>query len=145
VPGSLRELERLLAAFLRDEVELAAKLEAVRKGIPQLRQMIAEAKAAELSTSTNASSSMFGSKMEIQNERANKRVKISASMTSDSAPKRAMLEAGITSRDVAKLLHVGHSTVNAWCTGARSIPRHHAIQIRNKHRIPVAVWPKLAD
>lgn len=97
-----------------------------------------------VSTTINGSRSMFSSKMEIENARASKRVKIAASMTSDSNAKRALLEANITPKDVAALLGVGHSTVNAWCTGARSIPRCYVNRLREKHRIPANVWPKIA-
>lgn len=140
---------QLLRKMARENREMAAKL---RERADKHERWAAEndRQAEEVEAAENAlpsitrDRSMFGSKMEIENERANKRVKIAASMTSDSDAKRALLEAGITSRDVASLLGVGHSTVNAWCTGARSIPRGYVDRLREKHRIPAKVWPKIS-
>jgi len=105
----------------------------------ELRRLAAE----RALTDTQQHRSMLGSKMELQNARQSKRVKISRKMTSDSVAKKALLEANITPKDVATLLGVGHSTVNAWCTGARSIPREHVERLREKHRIAAKVWPKI--
>lgn len=90
--------------------------------------------------------SMLGSKMELQNERVNKRVKIAATMTEDATKaKRALLEAGVTPQDVADSLGVGRSTVNAWCNGTRSIPKRYASKLLKQHRIPLDAWQKTGE
>jgi DNA-binding transcriptional regulator YiaG len=135
-----------------DRAELAEKTRAVCQSHAEalaayrddLLRRAGELPAPKALSSIREERSMLSSKMELQNERVNKRVKISATMTSESGAKRALLEAGITPRDVAALLGVGHSTVNAWCTGARSIPRAHVDRLREKHKIPAKVWPKIA-
>ena len=141
-PSQLRRLaagNRRLAAKL--EAEAAKRLEAASTLRKQADEL--EGLAGPL-TNTQQDRSMFGSKMELQRAATSKRVKIAAKMTSDTDAKRALLEANLTSSDVATLLGVGQSTVNAWCTGARSIPRAHVDRLREKHRIPARVWPKIA-
>jgi len=121
------DLEPVIAALLAEEQHFARLEDEAESVLPSI----------------SAERSMFGSKMELQNDRVNKRVKISKAMTSDSPAKKALLEANLTPKDIAALLGVGHSTVNAWCTGARSIPRQYVGRLKEKHRIPAKVWPKI--
>lgn len=151
---TLADLQRLHTeesahnASLRRDIALAQKLlgQSDRR-LAELAEAIAEmAEVESRLTGTQQDRSMFRSKMDIQVATARKNVKTSAKMSSDSEAKKALIEAEITPRDVAKLLGVGHSTVNAWCTGARSIPKRYAARLASsKHKIPVGVWPKLAD
>jgi hypothetical protein len=87
--------------------------------------------------------SMLSSKMELQKPPTSTRVKIAATKTERASDaKRALLEAGLTDGDVAKLLKVGRSTVNAWCGGTRPIPQRYAEALKTKHKISLNVWPK---
>lgn len=140
-PEQLRE-EAVEADAIAGKLEKAAA--AHRRQAERCRKLATEIEADPALSSITESRSMFRSKMELENEQVSKRVKISSKMTSDSPAKKALLEANITPKDVAALLGVGHSTVNAWCTGARSIPRSHVDRLREKHRIPAKVWPKIA-
>jgi len=91
---------------------------------------------------------MFSSKMELEKPPANKRVSIAVGMTDNETPARkAVMEAGVTPADIASELGVGRSTVQAWITGDRSIPRSCRDALAKpkgaRKAIKAGVWKKI--
>ncbi len=144
---SRRTLERLIAEDEALIVRMKATLEQMERGVEAMKSALEAHISAEQALSTiEAQRSMLGSKMELQNTGANKRVRIAATMTAGATKaKRALLEAGLTPQDVADKRKVGRSTVDAWCRGTRAIPRAHRDWLEEKHGIPGRVWPKTTD
>lgn len=147
---------RMAEEFASRAVEFEELLREAREQIPQIEETIARLreqekgfreKAESRLSLTEPSSSMFGSKMELQNAGAKDRhVKTAATMTKrETRARKALLNANLTPQDVASELKVGRSTVNAWLTGTRSIPKHHARTLKEKRRIPLDAWEKLGE
>jgi DNA-binding transcriptional regulator YiaG len=145
-PAQLRQAaDEAEADASATELEASKMAAAMRDQAVRLRALADELEAKGLPVTT-ASSSMLRSKMELQNERVNKRVKIAATMTTGATEaKRALLEAGLTPQDVATARKVGRSTVDAWCRGTRSIPRADRDWLKSRYGIPLRVWKKQAE
>ncbi len=95
---------------------------------------------------TGAKRSIVGSKVEANVTGKSRFVRQAASRTRrDSEAKRTLLEAGYTDQDVADALKVGRSTVNAWFSGARSIPAVHVKTLAAApFKVPASAWPRVA-
>jgi hypothetical protein len=143
VPGSLRELERLLAAFLRDEVELAAKLEAVRKGIPQLRQMIAEQREAE-GTKQPLHKRLHESRVNEPSMEKSHRLAISEGHKGDADLfAKAIRKAGFSQNSLAKRLRINQALISLHRKKVRKIPMSRAKDIESLTGWPADAkhWP----
>lgn len=90
--------------------------------------------------------SRIGGKMQLATPPKSRRLKIAASSTEhESESKRILLAAGKSDLDIAEDLGVGRSTVRAWHSGDRPIPRRHAEALLKKYRVPLAAWPRILD
>lgn len=81
-----------------------------------------------------------------------KSTRIAAANTRNEGNARAILLAADRSdQDIADELHkrfkvqVGRSTVNAWHTGRRPIPREYRDYLEDKYPGTGAAWPRVAD
>lgn len=72
--------------------------------------------------------------------------KIAASnVRNASEAKVLLLELRVKDGEVAKLVGVNRSTVQAWHAGRNPIPRAQAQKILAQWAVPLSAWPKLAD
>jgi hypothetical protein len=89
--------------------------------------------------------SNISSNMQAETEGKSRRTKISAGRAQKETPSRlASVAADLTDLMIADITGAGRSTVQAWHSGARSIPRAHAEKLA-KRGIPVSSWPKIHD
>lgn len=139
--ANVAEYEELLKQARAHVTELEDALAAQQSVARMLRELVETG-----FTSIKRERSMLSSKMELENARVNKRVKIAATMTGNATKaKRALLEVGLTPQDVADKRKVGRSTVDAWCRGTRSIPRADREWLKAEYGIPFHVWKKQAE
>jgi hypothetical protein len=89
--------------------------------------------------------SNLSSNMQAETAGKSRRTRISAGRAEKDTPSRqAAVAADLTDLMIAEITGAGRSTVQAWHSGARAVPRRHAEKLA-KRGIPVDCWAKLSD
>jgi hypothetical protein len=131
------QLRRQLAAAEARAERLRLELATALKEAELFRQI--------LGLHQDENRSNIGSNMQAETTGKSRRTRISAGRAEKDTPSRqAAVAADLTDLMIAEITGAGRSTVQAWHSGARAVPRRHAEKLA-KRGIPVDCWAKLSD